>query len=535
MSAGPSTTHRVMEERGSFGLVVPLFNEEERFPEYGKRFVDFVLDHPAGSEVVFVDDGSEDATAELVEELLAASPGVAARLVRLPHQGKGAAVAAGIGLVQTRYVGFCDLDLSTPLDQVERVLEVARRAPVLAIGSRDLTASRLVEPEGPVREALGRAYNRLVQATVAPGVVDTQCGAKVALRSVWERLLPRCREVGYAWDAEVIAVARSLGIVVEEVPVAWRHDARSKVRVGRDGLAMVWATQRIWRNVRRTRVTDERRRPHEVFDAANAELLMGADSDHWWFRSKAALVATALRRTDVEGGSRGWLVDAGAGAGGVTAMLGWDPTRVAVVEGNAALVDQAHRRHGLAGIQATVDRLPLADGSADVVCLLDVIEHLAVPVAALREARRVLSPHGRVVINVPAHRWLWSAADEVLGHHRRYTRGDLRQELVAAGLRPVLSSHAFSWLVPPVWLKRRLSKGGAELGLDQSSALLDRAAMVLTAVERSLIGRAVLPFGTSVLCVCVASGEPHHGASVAPERPQNSARASAGSTGMRNR
>jgi hypothetical protein len=65
--------------------------------------------------------------------------------------------------------------------------------------------------------------------------------------------------------------------------------------------------------------------------------------------------------------------------------------------------------------------------------------------------------------------------------------------------------------------------------------LLDRAAMVLTAVERSLIGRVVLPFGTSVLCVCVAAGEPRHGASVAPERPQNSARASAGSTGMRNR
>jgi dolichyl-phosphate beta-glucosyltransferase len=297
MSAGPSATHRVMEERGSFGLVVPLFNEEERFAEFGKRFVDFALEQPPGSEVVFVDDGSSDGTCAMVEELLAAGS-VPARLIRLPHQGKGAAVAAGLSHVAARYAGFCDLDLSTPLDQVERLLTVARRAPVLAIGSRDLAASRLERPEGPVREALGRAYNRLVQATVVPGVVDTQCGAKVALRSVWERLLPRCREVGYAWDAEVIAVARSLGIVVEEVPVAWRHDDRSKVRVGRDGLAMVWATQRIWRNVRRTRVTDERRRPHEVFDAANAELLMGADSDHWWFRSKAALVATALRRSD---------------------------------------------------------------------------------------------------------------------------------------------------------------------------------------------------------------------------------------------
>jgi SAM-dependent methyltransferase len=175
---------------------------------------------------------------------------------------------------------------------------------------------------------------------------------------------------------------------------------------------------------------------------------------------------------------------------------------VAVVEGNGALVGQARRAHGLAGVQAEVGRLPVAGGSAEVVCLLDVIEHLVDPVPALREAARVLSPEGRLVVNVPAHRWLWSAADESLGHIRRYTRSSLRSELDAAGLEPVLVSHVFSWLVVPVWVTRRMAAGGgAELGLDRTSFVVDRAAMVLTALERALLGRVSTPLGTSVLCV----------------------------------
>jgi SAM-dependent methyltransferase len=438
------------------------------------------------------------------------------RLLARPHEGKGAAVAAGLAAVAGSTLGFCDADLSTPLDQLERIRRAATRAEVLAIGSRDLATSRLVRPEGRLREALGRTYNRLLQATITPGVVDTQCGAKVASRAVWEAVLPRCAERGFAWDAEVIAVALALGIAVQEIPIEWRHDDRSGVHLLRDGAAMVGATPRIWRSARRAARAAvpaggqaaaaprpaAPRPTGEVFDDRNAELLMTSDREHWWFRSKAAFVATALRRTARAPQGDGWLVDAGAGAGGVTALLGWAPERVAVVEGNAALVDQARRAHGLAGLQAQVGALPVAGGAADVVCLLDVIEHLVDPRPALREAARVLAPGGRLVVNVPAHRWLWSAADESLGHVRRYTRRSLRAELAAAGFSPELLGHVFSWLVLPVWVTRRVAAGGgAELGLDRTSLLVDRAAMVLTALERALLGRVSSPLGTSVLCV----------------------------------
>jgi SAM-dependent methyltransferase len=238
-----------------------------------------------------------------------------------------------------------------------------------------------------------------------------------------------------------------------------------------------------------------------VFDDTNAALLAGSDRSHWWFRSKAALVATALRRTAGSPEQQGWLVDLGGGAGGVTAMLGWAPDRVAVLEGNEVLAAQA-RRHGMNALRTSVQEVPLAGGAAEVVCLLDVIEHLHDPVTALREAARIIRPRGRLVVTVPAHQWLWSAADEQLGHVRRYNRRTLRRDLAAAGFEPVLLTHVFSWLVAPVWLKRKLVSGGnAELGLDQTSPAIDLAAMGLTLAERTLLGRAAMPVGTSVLCV----------------------------------
>jgi glycosyltransferase involved in cell wall biosynthesis len=153
--------------------------------------------------VIFVDDGSTDGGPRR-RGPDRPSPGQRIRLIRRPHAGKGAAVVAGLRAATAPYAGFCDLDLSTPLDQLERVLHVAMRSRALAVGSRDLAGSTLLRSESRVRETLGRSYNRLLQATITPGIVDTQCGAKVAARDVWAAILPHCREVGYAWDAEAM-------------------------------------------------------------------------------------------------------------------------------------------------------------------------------------------------------------------------------------------------------------------------------------------------------------------------------------------
>jgi hypothetical protein len=300
-------------------LVVPVFDEAARVDDFATSLIEYASARPGGVELLFVDDGSGDATATMLEAHLSARPDVSARVLRRPHLGKGAAVAAGLAAAGAPVAAFCDLDLSTPLDQLDVVIATAERAGGLAIASRDLAGSRLTRPEGAVRELLGKSYNRLLQATVTPGVVDTQCGAKAAATDVWERLLVHTRESGFAWDAELVAVALALGVRVHEVPVEWHHDARSKIRVGRDGVRMVQALPRIVASRQRARAArprDTSAVPVEVFDDANAAALAGADREHWWFRSKAALVATAIRRTQRDAPSGGWLVDVGGGAGG---------------------------------------------------------------------------------------------------------------------------------------------------------------------------------------------------------------------------
>jgi SAM-dependent methyltransferase len=402
---------------------------------------------------------------------------------------------------QTDVAGFCDLDLSTPMHEFARIVDAANRAPVLAVGSRGTAASRLLRRQNRARELLGRAYNRLVQLTVVPGIVDTQCGAKAARTHLWQQILPMTRERGFAWDVEVVAVARMMGMTVQEVGVDWRHEDGSKVNPVRDGWEMLRAIPRIRRNlgsVLRQRSVMPRR-GGGAFDESNAVALVEVDEMHWWFRAKASFVSMCIRR---EGRASGWLVDIGAGSGGVSALLGWDPEKMLILEGNAQLARAAQQRHAFLPVVGDASHLPVDGNTAEVVCLLDVIEHISDPSPTLREAARILDDDGRLIVNVPAHPSLWSAADEVLGHARRYTRRSLRRDLESSGLQVVWMSHVFSWLALPVWLKRRAVPGNRpQFGFDVDSWLVDRASMLLTRIEWAVVSRVSLPLGTSILAV----------------------------------
>jgi glycosyltransferase involved in cell wall biosynthesis len=230
-------------------LVVPLFNEEERLAESGPALVRFVTDRALGSELLLVDDGSSDDTLAVARGLAGEHPD-RVRVLPRRHAGKGATVQAGLRAATAPLLAFCDVDLSTPLAELDRIIGCATAAPVLAIGSRDVVATRLGRRESEVREQLGKAFNVLLRATLTPGIFDTQCGAKAAARSVWHEVLPYCREPGFAWDAELVAVCRRRGIAVWEVGIEWSHDDRSRVRPVRDGAAMLRSVPRILARVR---------------------------------------------------------------------------------------------------------------------------------------------------------------------------------------------------------------------------------------------------------------------------------------------
>ena len=442
-------------------LVVPIFDEEDRVQEHGRGLLDFVAALAPGSRLLFVDDGSTDSTAEIVAKLIEGEPH--AELLLMPHVGKGAAVAAGLGAATTEYAGFCDVDLAAPLPDLACIFTVATLAPVLVIGSRDVSASVVVNRESRWREALGCLQNRLLQATVTPSVVDTQCGAKVAATGVWRRLLPWCQERGFAWDAgggrgRPGGRRRGAGSACQLAP----RRTGSFLRVLRDGAGMVVATGRIVRRAREARI-------------ANATLGDAVDArTDWRSRSKAAFVATALRRTAAVG-QTGLLVDAVVGGAGVTPRIGWDPTGAVVVERDAQRAACARRVHGLMSAEGASDSLPLASDSVAVVCLLDV-RTATDGAEAFVEAWRVLEPGGRLVVYASA----------------------LATTVRCSGAR--CGGRDFA---PP---SSRMSSVGGCAQFERRGRIpvvVDTGAAVLTFVERSLIGRVSNPFGSSVLGVAV--------------------------------
>jgi glycosyltransferase involved in cell wall biosynthesis len=231
-------------------LVVPMFNEEERAAGTVLPLLDHIDRKPEGSVLVFVDDGSSDRTIEVVERAVAEHGSQRASVLARPHLGKGAAVRAGLLQASTTVAAFCDVDLATPLAEVDRLAAIAIEGSCLAIGSRGVSEARIEQRESLRREIAGKAYNRLVRV-LCPGITDTQCGAKAATTATWRAILAHSREDGFAWDVEAIALAMRLSIPVREIGVEWHHDDRTRVRVLHDGLSMVLSVPRIGLRVRR--------------------------------------------------------------------------------------------------------------------------------------------------------------------------------------------------------------------------------------------------------------------------------------------
>jgi dolichyl-phosphate beta-glucosyltransferase len=232
-------------------LVVPMYNEEDRAPEAVDPLLEFARGWAPGSRVVFVDDGSTDRTVEVVTQRIQRRDPDTATILRRPHAGKGAAVRAGLRAADGGVAAFCDVDLATPLGELERVILEAVDGGCLAIASRAADGATIDNHEERRRELAGKAFNKLVKAWLCPGVLDTQCGAKAAPAEVWRKILPYSQEDGFAWDVEVIAAAVRLAIPVREIGVRWNHDQRTRVHVYRDGLSMVLAVPRISLALRR--------------------------------------------------------------------------------------------------------------------------------------------------------------------------------------------------------------------------------------------------------------------------------------------
>lgn len=222
------------------------------------------------------------------------------------------------------------------------------------------------------------------------------------------------------------------------------------------------------------------------------------DRRHWWFRGRLAVVLSVLRRTLESRPAR--LLDIGCGSGNVLEALAEFGEAVGM-EQDPRLIAAARAR----GLDVRHGQLPgdlvVPEGWADVVLFLDVLEHLEDDAAALTTARRALHPGGRVVVTVPAYAWLWSGHDVVLGHRRRYTARQLRRLVEDAGFHVERVTYFNTVLFPPLALLRVGKRWWGRTGhdLERTPAPLNRALEWCFALERHVVPRVSLPFGSSVL------------------------------------
>ena len=216
-------------------VVVPAFNEAERLGPTLERILAYFERRATPAEVVVVDDGSADATADVASRF--APRGV--RLVRLPaNRGKGAALRAGVAASAGAAVLLTDADLSTPIEEIER-LEAALAEADLVLGSRAVAGSRITRRQPWYRELMGRSFNRVIRLLGVTSLHDTQCGFKLLRGDVARRLFAELTVDRFAYDVELVWLARRRGFRVVEVGVAWHDSPASRVHPVRDAASML--------------------------------------------------------------------------------------------------------------------------------------------------------------------------------------------------------------------------------------------------------------------------------------------------------
>ena len=479
--------------------MLPAYDEERRLPGALERLALFSAESGLAMDVIVADDGSRDATAAVAEEWRRAHPSETfqVRVISIRHRGKGAAVRAGLAAAYSPVVGYSDVDLSAGVDALLDMYREIKDGADVAIASRGLPESVLDVRQPWYRERAGRIYNWMLRSMLDVSFRDTQCGLKLFRLEAARKVLLHQRLDGFAFDAEMVVLAIRLGFEVKEVPVRWSHVEGSKVSMVRDSMAMSRDIVRVARRLRRGEV-----HALGVPTTDALDVMASSEANHWWYVAKRRVITQAWPSTP---GIR--CLDVGCGGGAVLSLadtimpaFGVDLSARALQHGQAIGLSTLVRAEGGA--------LPFATGSFSVALALDVLEHHPHPDQMLAEIRRVLAPDGTLIVTVPAFQWMWSYADHVLGHYRRYTMPELSAELVDGHFSVERLTYFHSWLLPLAWTFRKLRGvvGSTESADDFAvPALVNRMLLRVSELELKVLARRDLPFGLSVLAVATPS------------------------------
>ena len=207
----------------ALSVVIPAFNEAARLPPTLERVHVYLAGSGMTHEILVVDDGSGDGTASVAEAH-------GATVIRNEaNRGKGHATRRGMLAARGARRLMSDADLSTPIEELPRLMARLDEGYDVAIASRAVAGARIEVRQPAYREGMGRLFNLCVRALAVPGIHDTQCGFKLFTAAAAEASFGPARLDGFSFDVETLFVARRRGLRIAEVPVTWRNDAATRV------------------------------------------------------------------------------------------------------------------------------------------------------------------------------------------------------------------------------------------------------------------------------------------------------------------
>lgn len=229
-------------------IIIPAHNEENRLPNTLGQIYRFMEKQDFPYEVIVVENGSTDRTYEIAREYVDKYENY--HVFRNEQRGKGLAIQRGVQEAGGEYLFMCDADLSMPVEEISKFIPPQLKEVDIAIASREAPGSvRIHEPQ--YRHITGRVFNTLIRLLVLPGLQDTQCGFKCIRAGVASDIFPYQTLTGWAFDVELLYIARRHGYRVVEIPIHWYFNADSKISVLRDSLRMFLDLLQIRRNARR--------------------------------------------------------------------------------------------------------------------------------------------------------------------------------------------------------------------------------------------------------------------------------------------
>lgn len=216
-------------------IIIPAYNEEKRLPTTLVQVDDFVQSQPYESEILIVENGSKDRTFQIAQAFSEQNP--CFRVLHEEQRGKGLAVKRGMLAARGEYRFMCDADLSMPVSEIPRFLPPMLKDIDVAIASREAAGARRID-EPFYRHLGGRVINLMIRILALPGLQDTQCGFKCFQRQAAEDLFSSLTLTGWAFDVELLYIARRRGYRMAEIPIPWYFDPESKLSLARDSLRM---------------------------------------------------------------------------------------------------------------------------------------------------------------------------------------------------------------------------------------------------------------------------------------------------------